>query len=81
MTKRTPPLDTKATHAEAVRARGKEAQAERARKAQAQHEEWAAKADAIAQQLGVRPAVRGERPKAADVDFRIAYAKTLRRSE
>jgi hypothetical protein len=68
MTKRTTPPGT-------TRTRGSEAQAERERKAQAQHDAWTAKADAIAAQLGVRPVVR------SDVDFRIAYAKTLRRSE
>jgi hypothetical protein len=76
MTKRTTPLSP-----DVVRARGKEAQAERARKAQAQHEEWMAKADAIAAEQRVRPAARGERSKGGDVDFRIAYAKTLRGGE
>jgi hypothetical protein len=71
MTKRTTAPGT-------PRARGSEAQAERERKAQAQHDAWTAKADAIAAELGVRPAGRGG---AGDVDFRIAYAKTLRRSE
>jgi hypothetical protein len=68
MTKRITPPGTQ-------RARGSEAQAERERKAQAQHDAWAAKAEAIAASLGVRPVVRD------GVDFRIAYAKTLRRSE
>ena len=47
------------------------AQAERERKAREQHEAWVTKANAIAAASGVAPIV-------PSVDFRIAYAKTLR---
>ncbi len=47
------------------------AQAERERKAREQHDTWVAKANAIAAASGVAPIV-------PSVDFRIAYAKTLR---
>jgi hypothetical protein len=47
------------------------AQAERERKAREQHEAWVAKANAIAAASGVAPIL-------PSVDFRIAYAKTLR---
>lgn len=48
-------------------------QAERERKAQEQHDAWVAKANTIAASLGVVPL------NTSGVDFRIAYAKTLRR--
>ena len=47
-------------------------QAERERKAKEQHDAWVAKATDIAARVGVTPLV------SSDVDFRIAYAKTLR---
>ena len=47
-------------------------QAERERKAKEQHDAWVAKATDIAARVGVAPLV------SSDVDFRIAYAKTLR---
>jgi len=67
MTNDTPPADP--------RPRGSTAQAERERKAQAQHDEWTAKAEEIAAQLGIKPVVE------STVDFRIAYAKTFHRPE
>jgi hypothetical protein len=47
-------------------------QAERERKAKEQHDAWVAKANDIAARVGVPPLV------SSGVDFRIAYAKTLR---
>jgi hypothetical protein len=47
-------------------------QAERERKAREQHDAWVAKANEIAARVGVPPLL------SSGVDFRIAYAKTLR---
>jgi hypothetical protein len=55
-----------------VRLPASAAQAERERKAKAQHDAWVAKADDIAKKTGVKPVLP------STVDFRIAYAKTLR---
>jgi len=71
------PVDTPAVSpapAPAPRAPASSAQAERERKAQAQHDAWVAKADDIAARTGVKPVMT------STVDFRIAYAKTLRRN-